>query len=345
MRAAARDMVWIPPDDTRYTYAVAVIRALEHTLLRRKTLEAMARAFSPEEAFQELGETFYVKFMSPGLSAAGFETLLSAVLKDTYGLFRRLVLDESLERAVLSVHDFHNLKAILKSKWSGLGEPVGLVPYGLFDPHQLASAVESGAWRDLSPALEHAATAAMKSFELASEPRRVEMIIDRSSMEARIAPLLALGAPAQQRYARALADTANIKLLVRLNHMDPDYTCLEHAFIEHGKIPFHTLAGILGKNTTAVIDALALTTYAKALREGLLYLEDQGSYAALDRELENLLMNSLRASRFTIFGAGPLLAHVFAREHEVRMVRLIMVAKMNNIPTDRLIARLSVLYV
>ena len=40
------DLYFTHRDDTRFTYAVASVRALEHTLLHRKTLEGMARASS-----------------------------------------------------------------------------------------------------------------------------------------------------------------------------------------------------------------------------------------------------------------------------------------------------------
>ena len=81
------------------------------------------------------------------------------------------------------------------------------------------------------------------------------------------------------------------------------------------------------------------------MRDGIEYLQDKGSYALLDRELENHLFITLRGARFLIFGPGPILAHTIAKEHEINMVRLVMVGKLNNIPEERIVARLPMLYV
>ena len=341
----AKELFWIPRDDTRYVYSVAVVRALEHTLLRRKTLEAMARAESAQEALQELGETSYARFMSSGMTEASCELILRDVLLDTYSVMQRLMLDRELERAILSIHDYHNLKAVIESRLDEKESPVGTVPYGLIPVQDIALAVDSGVWHDIPEYLGHAYRAASKAYERNKDPRVFEMIIDLHALEHRVDPLLKAGDRSVRIYAEAFADVTNIKLLIRLNRLSPDLTTLEWAFCNRGSLPFGLFSSLLGKGSPAFIEHFSSTAYAKALREGLTYLEEKESYSVLDRELENILIGYLQQTKFTVFGPAPLISYVFAREHEVRMVRLVMSAKINRIPTERIVARLSMLYV
>jgi V/A-type H+-transporting ATPase subunit C len=340
----ARNLFWIPRDDTRYTYAVAVVRALEHTLLSRKTLEAMARASSPDEALEELGETSYSKFMVPGQKVGDLEPLLERVLSDSYAQFRKLILDEGLEQALLIGHDVHNLKALLKAQLAHR-EAVGIVNYGVFDVDLLSSSVEAGTFRDLPPFFESLVKDAVDDYELHNNPRRLEILFDRVALRCKIAPLLSLDSPVMSAYASQLADVTNIRLAVRLSRSDPDVEMFQLAFVEGGSLPAGALEGVVGKRLDALVEALSGTPYEKAVREGIEYLQERGSYALFDRELENLLLVTLRAARFLIFGPGPILAQTIAKEHEVHMVRLVMVGKLNKIPEERIVARLPMLYV
>jgi V/A-type H+-transporting ATPase subunit C len=339
-----RDLFWISRDDTRYTYAVAVVRALERTLLGSKTLEAMARAASSQEALEELGETSYGKFMLPGQRVEDLEPLLERVLVDAYALFQKLILDEELEQALLLPHDIHNVKALLKAHLAG-SEPVGIVPFGMLDVEALRPALESGLYRDLPPMIEPAVRQALDDFEMHTDPRRLEILLDQVALRCKITPLLALDSPVISAYARQLADVMNIRFAVRLSRSDPNTEILHLAFVKGGTIGMDTLETLLGKPLQALVDALSGTPYGKAVHEGIEYLQRQGSYALLDRELENQLVQTLRAARFLIFGPGPLLAHTMAKEHEVSMVRLVMVGKLNTIPSERIVARLPTLYV
>jgi V/A-type H+-transporting ATPase subunit C len=339
-----RDLFWISRDDTRYTYAVAVVRALERTLLGRKTLEAMASAASPQEALEELGETSYGRFMIPGQRVEDLEPLLERVLMDAYALFRQLILDEELEQALLLPHDIHNVKALVKAHLAG-SEAAGIVPFGLLDVEALKPALESGSYRDLPLLIEPTVRKALEDYEMHNDPRRLEILFDQVALRCKITPLLALDSPVISAYAEQLADVMNIRFAVRLSRSDPNAEILQLAFVNGGTIGLETLETLVGKPLQALVDMLSGTLHGKAVNDGIEYLQHKGSYALLDRELENQLVQTLRGARFLIFGPGPLLAHTMAKEHEISMVRLVMVGKLNKIPSERIVARLPTLYV
>lgn len=338
-----RSLFWIPPDDTRYVYGVSLVRALEWTLLTRKTLDAMARASDAAEALEELAETSYATHMSPSQKAEDFEIILHRVLEDAYGLFRRLVRQKELERGLLWVHDLHNLKALLKAS-RARSEPVGLVPYGLIDVALMKAAVESGDFQPLPPQVGLLARQALSTYELTENPRLLEVLIDTAAVSSRVGAFAASATSVLAEYAVLLADATNARTVIRMSRMNADPALLSLAFIPGGSVAEEVLRASLGKGAGSLIEAYASTPYAKAVREGLAYLHERRSYAALDRELENVLIAKLRETKYVFFSPAPIIAFVLAREHEVNMVRLVMVAKINRIPSDLVVARLPMLY-
>lgn len=338
------DLYFTHRDDTRFTYAVAAVRALEHTLLRRKALEAMARASSTHEALEELAETSYAQFMDPGQTPEKIDAVLDRVLLDTYRLFRALVVDPGLEAAVFRVHDFHNLKALLKARFAG-HEPRGLVGYGLVDAALLRGALDSGNDRDVPPDLARVAAEAMRAFEVDADPQRLEILVDRAAIASRIAPFARADTPTLRNYARNLADVANLKLAIRLCRSDPDPSLLEAAYTEGGTIEVASLRRFLGRTPGALAEELPGSPLTAALREGVAFLEEHGSYGTLDREFETILAVTLREAHFETFGPAPVVAYALAREQETHLVRAVMVGKTNAVDPERTVARIPMLYV
>jgi V/A-type H+-transporting ATPase subunit C len=327
----------------RHAYGASLIRALEGSLLSRKTLDAMARATDAAEALEELSETTYATHMAPGQRVADFEQILQRMLEEAYRLLRRLILDDDLEQGMLRVHDFHNLKAVMKASLAGV-EPKGLVRLGVVDPATIRAAAESGDYATIPPDMAEIARRVARAYEMVEDPRLLEVVLDGAAVGARVAALTRLNTPVMPDYAALLADTTNIRTLARVSRMNAESALFETAFIPGGRLNLDRLRAAVGKGSSAVVEACANTLYAKAMQEGLSYLQDRKSFAVLDRELENLLVAKLRETQFVFFSPAPIIAFVLAREHEVSMVRLVMVAKINGIPSDLIAARLPMLY-
>ena len=56
-------------------------------------------------------------------------------------------------------------------------------------------------------------------------------------------------------------------------------------------------------------------------------------------------MDMMREAKFIPFGVEPLLAYIYAKETEIKVVRIIMVGKLNNISGEVIRERLRDIYV
>jgi len=64
-----------------------------------------------------------------------------------------------------------------------------------------------------------------------------------------------------------------------------------------------------------------------------------------EREIENLVMDYLQSAKKVTFGPEPLFAYGLARRQELKLIRLVVLGQMLNIPAFLLKERISQTYV
>ena len=70
-----------------------------------------------------------------------------------------------------------------------------------------------------------------------------------------------------------------------------------------------------------------------------------GSAGVLEKLVDNYIMNMMKEAKMIPFGGEPLLAYIYAKETEIKVVRIIMVGKLNNIAEEVIRERLRDIYV
>ena len=84
------------------------------------------------------------------------------------------------------------------------------------------------------------------------------------------------------------------------------------------------------------LEGIAYADGAEALRE---------SPSAFERWCDNQLMEAIKPQKYNPFSAGPLVAYVLARENEIKTVRIILTARLNELPEEQIRERIREMYV
>jgi V/A-type H+-transporting ATPase subunit C len=74
-------------------------------------------------------------------------------------------------------------------------------------------------------------------------------------------------------------------------------------------------------------------------------MEERETFLELERGIEDFLMGFLKKAKYIVFGPEPVLAYGLAKKRELRLVRLLGIGKVNQIPVDLLKERISETYV
>ena len=69
------------------------------------------------------------------------------------------------------------------------------------------------------------------------------------------------------------------------------------------------------------------------------------STSAFEKWCDDILMECVKEARYTAFGIDPIIAYYVARDAEIKTVRIILSAKINNLPADVIRERVRALYV
>ena len=76
---------------------------------------------------------------------------------------------------------------------------------------------------------------------------------------------------------------------------------------------------------------LSATAYGQLVSQGIKYWKENGSWSELERLSDNHILNFLRRAKHIVFGLEPLIGYLAAKENEIKMLRMIMVGKLNKL--------------
>lgn len=340
----AVDLARIKPfhEVLRYGYAVGRIRVLEAQLMSANRLERLLEA-DFEEALYILNEVAMGDYLEGAKTAGDIDAGLVSFLKDFYArLAEMLPAGSVLKEFFTCRYDFHNLKALLKSR-TETGEPRALMPgLGGLDVELLAKGVEEPVL--LPPPF---AQAARRFVEGQASPQEIDTVVDGEFMAYRLALAKKEGSPFLIDFARASIDLANLKAVIRGRALAKDAEFMRSALVDGGFLPVSSLLDLYGEPEENMLRKLEGSVYYPRVLEASGERAEGGEafrFTDFDRRSDDYLMEMLRRTKRISVGVEPVFAFVQAREKEVEMVRLILVAKLHNIAPAAIETMLRELY-
>lgn len=335
-------------DDTRYAYAVGKVRALETGLLDKSRFDSMIAARDAGEALKTLSDTDYGPFLPELKGTRDFETALNGELKSVLRLVSDLSRDTELTDIFRLRYDFHNLKVLLKIKCLGDRVPVAghlpLMDTGLIEPAKLRKIVEDDDYGELPDELRRAAEKAIKSFKETHDTQQVDIVLDREMHILFSQRAGQKGHPFLREYFQIYLDLINIKNFLRVKELRLGKSFFEEIFLEGGELEKSLFLKSDEGSGNNFASLLSSTPYGTLVSEGIKSWQENRSWSELERLSDNYLLSFLRRARYVVFGLEPVIAYLLARENEIKMIRIIMVGKLNGLSADLLGSRLRDIY-
>lgn len=328
-----------------FSQAVIRIKVLEKRLLSRGRLERMVDAKDTDEVFKILGETEYQQHLGNVERAEDYEKILSAELKRVYALMNELTGEKIIAELISLKYDYHNLKVLVKEKVSGKPMAHLYMPYGTQDVGKLRSAVLQGDFSELDERIANALTETLNDYEKNTDPQRIDIILDRAYFGHLMALVEETEIPMFMDYVKNQVDFVNIRTLVRVKKMDKDIRFLEEVLLEGGSIPRETILYSINDSLDTIMAKLRNEKLSRPILEGLESFRKTGRLSDFEKIIDNSMMALNEPSKNIIFGPEPLFSYLFAKEAEIKALRIIMVSKINKLSPETIRERLRDLYV
>ncbi len=331
--------------ENKYLYAVTRIRALETKLLDRSKIERMIEAKNAEEVIKVLYETDYAGSISEMNGIEDYETVLSKEVAKTYAIIREVSPTPELTDIFLYKYDVHNLKTLLKSSFLGEENDGLLTAVGSIPVQKLKEMVKERDFKDLHPILREGVEEAVAGFTVNPDPQLIDIVLDKCLFRLMYRTAGKNKSSFLMDYISTQVDLINIKSMIRIKAMGLGREFLKRVFLEDGRLDLTFFSELLDESLDILSEKLSYKDYHRVVEEGVASYQKTKSLTRFEKLSDDFLFDMVKKGKYVAFGIEPLVGYLSAKENEVKIIRIIMVGKMNEIPNELIRERLRDVYV
>jgi V/A-type H+-transporting ATPase subunit C len=338
-------------ENTKYGYASGRLRVMETRLLNRNAIMRLLEADSAHETMRMISEGDYANAFSGITQAIDFDTGLKLELERVYKLIDELSLDPELTGIFRAKWDFHNLKVLLKASYlaeSKLSFDEALSSLGSIPIETLRLAVDPNEEKKegiLPDYIQSALEDARIQYDSTQNPQMIDIIIDYHSHSFMFEQASKYKNKFLCGYFEAIADLNNIRNFIRIKMLNENIRLLDAVLLPFGNIERKVFLQHFDDSVESLGSVLNNTSYGELVIEAIRRWSDENSLSTFEKLADNYLVNYLKPAKYIVFGIEPLVAYLLAKEHEIKVLRIIMIGKINDVPTEIINERLRETYV
>ena len=317
-----------------FTYAVARIRFRETKLLSDTDLNALLMSSDVDAVMRLLRDKGW-----GNNTDCRPEELLALEENKLWEFINETVDDISVLNFLLIPNDYHNLKVILKCITRDLEPDSMLIEDSVEDAQAIYKAIKSREYGDLPEYLQEVAQDAMTTLLQTSDGQLCDIIVDKACME----HVYRLGKESKsdiiRLYCELFVAAADIKIAIRCANTKKKLDFIRRALAECDTLDVERLAQAACEGKDEVIAYLGTTEYRSAV-EAI-----ETSMSAFEKWCDDYMTNAMKPQKWEPFGIGPVVAYIIARQNEIKAVRMILSAKLNDLSENTIKERLRDMYV
>lgn len=321
---------------TKYTYAVARIRAQEVSLLTNAVIEQLLACKSAEQALQFLVEKGWGDLTAGTLDA---DEVLNKEEEKMWQTIREVAPDMHVFDVLSLPKLYHNLKAAIKEVCTEVENKNIFYDDCEIPGEEMFALVQNKEFDKLPGNMSATAREAFDTLLHTRDGQLCDLIIDHATLEAMLEAGKKSGEKIIEEYAQTAVAIADIKIAVRSQKTGKNAEFMKKAMVNCSEINVDQLTQAALAGAEEIAQYLEGTSY----REGADALRISPS--AFERWCDNKMTDSMRSQKYESFSVGPLLAYLLARQNEIKTVRIILTGKQNEFPDEAIRERIREMYV
>ena len=191
---------------------------------------------------------------------------------------------------------------------------------------------------DLIPVnMQEAVEKANEAYGKTLSGQMIDIVLDKAAFADMKAKADKSGNSFVKGYMEILCDLTNMKSFLRIRNMNKPFDTFGYVFVDGGTLGLDTFRqGFTAESPAA---AFKETHYAN-LGDTMLY-----GITAFERCCDDYLMGYMKDAKYKSLTLEPMVAYIYARETEVKTIRIILNSKINKIEPDVIKERLRDAYV
>ena len=287
-----------------------------------------------------LNETSYSSELSKLDRPENYEQVLSEVLNKTYKEAMEISPEKSLVEILSCKYDYHNLKVlvkenILKEKFDSM--------YCMLDGNEieafreLALKNDEGLSKDFKECLDF--------FETTKDPQDIDIFIDKKYFEKVLSLAEDFKLEMITEYFKAMIDFINLRTFIRCRKQNQVKETLEKVLIKGGDIETDKILDMFYEDIEILPIKLKAYKIGRVLSKIVEEYKNTNSLNSFEKSMDDYLVEIVRKAKSIHYGAEVIFSFLFAKELEIKNLRLILVGKVNGLSADFIKERLREVYV
>lgn len=319
--------------DTDYAYADARLKANENKLLTTSDIETLVSCRSVKDCYDFLAAKGWKLDETVGLTEA-----LKQQNQELWQLLTESVPDKSVLDVLTVCNDYFNVKAALKASFVGTEADRLFVYPTSVDLEMLQTSISRHDFDALGERMGNAAREAYQAALTSESGQAADIIIDRAALDALSVRSKESQCGLAEEIARLLCTFADIKTAYRSARTGKSASFLEKAVSDGGALDRKTLIEKSEKGENELLDYLQKTDYKKAA--SLL----SKSTVEFEKYCDDAVIEEAKKAKYCFLGFEPVLAFYYAKQAELKCVRIIIGAKQNGLSEEAVRERVRALY-
>jgi V/A-type H+-transporting ATPase subunit C len=328
-------------DRTIFAQSVSRIRFLETRMLNKAKLEALIESRDFWDCLRLLQDSIYSEYILGASYEEGLKTALQNLYRDMY---KTSPLKELID--VLAIrYDAHNIKALIKSRVSSMDTRGILIDSGTIPLNALEAMIRDENFRDMPKIFRKYVEEALSNYKNNGDPQNIDITIDKAMYEYMLEKSSAEGFDYVLETVRLMIDITNIKAFMRVKIQDRGREFFKKVFIKGGRLDIDLFLNNMTDTIENFPNKIYHTDHFKWVKEGVEEYVKSRDLGSIEKYGDDFLINFIKKTKLMSFGPEPVIAYIISRENEIKLLRIILTGKMNNVSPDLIRERLRDTYV
>jgi V/A-type H+-transporting ATPase subunit C len=302
---------------SKYIYAVARLRATEHTFINKECLERLASLTNIHETYKVLNEAGYISEDIKYSNVEEFDKSLSTKLTKHASFISELCVDSILKELILSKFDWHNMYMWWNKNHLGQDIESAVYNTGILGPEKLFNILEEDKHQYLPEELRQT----FLKIRGTKDAESADFILNKEMYSYLIRLAKKYGNEFILKFLKLSIDLLNTKNLQRMK------------FLKNKKLEEENI--ITGGNIDKDLwlkDENIKNSILKPLLDNIENGKDKSFL--IEKKSADILLNLLKETKFIPFGPEPLFAYIPARELEFRNIRYVILGRTNGLDKE-----------
>lgn len=344
----------------KYIYITGRIRARESRMLNAMDLERMIDAPDAKESFRVLNDTDFSENLLelPEGKIEYFQKVIDEDLHDMRTFLKKNVPEEQVLIYMALKYNFSELKILFKEKYFAIKSEEDksiLTNIGSefleecikYQEKEGAKKRKQVTLADLK-SIYHLAVKEVVDFYVnnpkKNNPIYIDLILDKHYFAELLEWLKYFKSDFISEYVKTQIDLHNILTFLRLHKFEFDKEKSDLAIIQGGSIDHNIFLNSFSKTLEDFGQELKNSKYWTGLEESWDNYLTNNEFWMMERDMDNILVRMLKQVRYIAYGPEVAFAYLWGKHNAARNVRIIMIAKMNNIDPVEIKQKIRELY-